>query len=103
MPVIRQSFFNSLHADGNLGQIYRLKFAPMIEPSSSPSSKKMKALKGQIFTAVTALVIDFTKEEGETLVDHEWRELPNYEALVIIWLFELRDFPSKFVLGDAET
>jgi len=49
--------------------------------------------------AVTALVIDFTKKEGETAVVHEWKELPNYEALVIIWLFEQRDFkfPSLYL------
>ena len=58
----------------------------------------MKALKGQVFTAVTALVIDFTKKEGETAVVHEWKELPNYEALVIIWLFELLDFPSLYLV-----
>ena len=75
----------------------------MIEPSSSPSSKKMKAcIEG---ANIHALLIDFTKKEEETAVVHEWKEVqqPNYEALVIIWLFELRDFPSKFVLGDAET
>ena len=73
--MIGKGFFNSLHADGktkfnmDIGNLYKLKFAPKKEPDS-PGSRRMK---GQIFTA---LVLDFIKKEGETAVVLEWKDVP---------------------------
>ena len=53
----------------DVGKLYRLKYTPRQNPSS-PSARK---LKGSIFTA---LVLEFTKKEGETAVVLEWKEAP---------------------------
>ena len=53
----------------DVGKLYRLKHTPR-QNSSSPSARK---LKGSI---LTALVLEFTKKEGETAVVLEWKEAP---------------------------